>query len=243
MKQLICLVVVSLSFALSITADGAQRKRVDAKRLKKKYWTSKKYKTGVVQGRTFYKENRLKFGLEHMILLNDKYSETDGFANVRGEVSYFINERMSVGVYYENLDLSDNTALREMAEFNGGAFKLAHVKATSFYGASFDFVPIYSKLSWMNKKIIYLDFMISPKVGMATYKQQTDDNSGAEETVISAGLDLSTNIFINKNFSVNLAYRTRMYQAEVIDFTTKQVVEDAKFNFHNFFTLGLNYYF
>jgi hypothetical protein len=229
-----------LSF--SIQSNAQSRKKINVDKLQKKYWKAKDYKTGVVQGRKYFKENRFRLGLEYMNLLNDKYSSTDGFDNLRADVSYFINERFSVGGFYENLSLADNTAIKEMAEFNNGQFKLDHVKASSFYGASMEFVPIYSKMSWMNKKIIYFDLSISPKIGIATYEQQLRDQSNPEQTTVMAGLDLAANIFINNRTSFTVAYRTRAFQAEVLSYADGSLVEDSKLNLYNFITLGFNFF-
>ncbi len=241
------LILLFISFNFLSSTYAAQRKRVNTKKIEKKYWTPKKYKTGVVQGRSFFKENRLRVGFENLILLNDKYSKTDGLSNYRIDASYYFNERLSFGGFFEQLSLDDNAGLREMSNFSGGGFILEHVKPSNFIGGSIDFVPIYSKLSWMNKKIIYLDFSISAKAGLATYQQQTLTGYEPEKTSPLLGVDFATNIFINNNFSINLAYRTRAYQAEVIDFnsteSSKVVVDDSKTNFHSFLTLGLNYYF
>lgn len=237
--------LVILSFFLAQTSFAAtKRQKVNTKNLQEKYWNSKGFNTGVVQGRRFFKENRFKLGLENVTLLNDKYSSTDGFDNFRLDAVYFVNERVGIGAFYEGLNLKDNTAMREMSKFNAGGFRLSHVKVDSFYGGSIEFVPIYSKLSWMNKKIIYLDFTISPKLGMATYTQQTNDNSGESLSSLAAGLDFAANVFINNHFSFNIAYRTRAYQAEVVKYDDSSVKEDdSKLNFHNFLSLGFNVYF
>lgn len=239
--KLIILLFISFNF-LSVS-HAAKRKRVNTKKLEKKYWTTKGYKTGVVQGRTFFKENRLKLGFENMVLLNDKYSKTNGIENYRLSGSYYLSERFAVNGFFENLSLEDNSALKAMRRFNAGGFILNHVKAESFLGGGFSFVPIYSKLSWMNKRIIYLDFSISPNGGVASYQQQKIGASGDTKTTPFVGLDLETNIFLNNHFSINLAYRIRAFQSEVAQFDAPTIAEDDKLNINNFLTLGLNFYF
>lgn len=231
-------------FSFSTSAHGAQkRKRINAEKLQKKYWTTKGYKTGVVQGRKFFKEKKIRLSLDYMNLMNDKYSSTDGLSNLRGEMSYFLTERFAVGAFYENLELKNNTAIAEMQKFNAGGVILDHVKATNFFGASIEFVPLYSKMSWMNRKIIYFDLSVSPKLGLATYAQQLEDGSNPEKTSVLAGLDIAANVFINKKVSFSLGYRTRAFQAEVIKYNNSSlVVEDSKMNFYNFVTLGFNYF-
>ena len=238
------LVVSFLILTFSLQVFGApRRKKIDTERLQKKYWTSKDYKTGVVQSRAFSKTNKFRLGLEFMNLMNDKYSTIDGAANYRVDGSYFANERLGVGFYFEDLSLKNNTAISEMLKFDDGNFTLDHVKASQFYGASIEFVPIYSKMSWMNKKIIYFDLSISPKIGFANYQQQVDSVNLEEETSLSGGLDLAANIFISKHFSFSAAYRIRAFQADVLDFNTGLVVEEGKIQMQNFVTLGLNTYF
>lgn len=241
-KNLRSIVAVFMAFFFMASLAHAKRAKVNTRKLQEKYWTPQDYKTGVVQGRTFFKQKRFKLGLESMTLLNDKYSSSKFTKNFRGDLAYYVNERFAIGAMYEKLGLEDNTALEEMSKFNAGGFKLSHVKANSFYGGFIDFVPVYSKLSWMNQKIVYLDFMISPKAGMMSYTQQVFDGSGEEKTSPFVGVDLSTNIFLTNHISLNLAYRTRVYQAEVIDYGNKTLVEKDKINFNNFFTLGFNIY-
>jgi len=109
-------------------------------------------------------------------------------------------------------------------------------------GASFEFVPIYSKMSWMNDKIMYFDLSISPKIGLVTYEQQLRDFSNPEESSIVAGLDIAANIFLSKKTSLSIAYRTRAFQAEVLKYSDATVVEDSKMGFYNFVTLGFNFF-
>lgn len=238
------LVLSSLILIFSLHVYGApKRKKIDTDKLQKKYWTSKDYKTGVVQSRAFSKTNKFRLGLEFMNLMNDKYSTIDGVSNYRIDSSYFINERLGFGLYYEDLNLKNNTAISEMLKFDDGNFTLDHVKASQFFGASLEFVPIYSKMSWMNEKIIYFDLSISPKVGFASYQQQVNQSSPEEEIALSGGLDLAANIFINKRFSFTAAYRIRAFQADVLDFNSGLVNEEGKIQLQNFVTLGLNTYF
>ena len=244
-KQIFTLIlpaVFIMGFASSSFAKSKPRKKINVDKLQEKYWKTKGYKTGVVQGRKYFKENRFRVGLEFMNLMNDKYSSTNGMSNLRGDLSYFVTERFAIGGFYEDLSLEDNTALTEMSEFNGGQFKLDHVKASRFYGASLELVPIYSKMSWMNNKIIYFDLSISPKIGMATYEQQLRDSSNPEESTIMAGLDIAANVFISKSASFTLAYRTRAFQSEVLKYSDGSVVEDSKTNFYNFVSLGFNFF-
>lgn len=233
-----------LAFAnTSFAKTSKRRKKIDVERLQEKYWKAKDYKTGVVQGRKYSKSKRVRLGLEYINLLNDRFSVSDGLANVRGDLAYFVNERLSVGGFYENLDLSDNTVLKETRSQPNGQFVLDHVKATSFVGASIEFVPIYSKMSWMNDKIIYFDLSISPKVGLATYEQQVNDGSNPEQSTLLVGLDLAANIFLSKSTSVSLAYRSRFFQSEVLQFSNpSNVVNDAENNLYSFFSLGFNFY-
>jgi len=232
-----------LVMASSSPALAKARKKIDVDKLQKKYWKAKDYKTGVVQGRKYSKSGKFRVGLEYMNLLNDKYSDSDGLANARVDLSYYINERLSFGGFYENLDLANNSAMEAVAEFNNGGF-IDHVKAANFVGASLEFVPIYSKMSWMNDKIIYFDLSISPKVGLASYEQQLSDGSNPEESTIFLGLDIAANIFLSRTTSVSLAYRTRFFQSEVLAYNGAgtEVVNDAENNFYNFLSLGLNFY-
>src|SRR5690606_39441233 len=95
-------------------------------------------------------------------------------------------------------DPSDNKMVTSFEDRYGATPN--HGKVTGYYGASFNWVPFYAKMSWLGSRILYFDMASSPGLGVTTYDQQTDSGPKAA-TAPTPSFDVSQSIFFSKNFA------------------------------------------
>ena len=65
--------------------------------------------------------------------------------------------------------MHSNRAVGDLAK-SGGSPNYGIMQ--NYIGAGFNWVPFYSKMSFLGKKILYFDMAITPTIGMTGYDQQ-----------------------------------------------------------------------
>ncbi len=263
--QKLFLVAVAFLFSLSTFAQSNQYKRkkstpkaaaskkgkaeakvpgksdkVDISGLEKKYWAPKDTDFSVVQNRTYTKDKKYAFTLQFGPMVNDAYSSGVDIA-LTG--NYFFSERHGVEVSYIKSNARDNKTVDAFVSdvANETGIYPDHGKIQSHIAVGYNWVPLYAKVSILNKKIIYFDMSFSPNIGVTTYKQQIRSGD-KDKTSIAIGFDISQYFFLHKNFALRADLRNRWFKEEVIKWSSGAKLRDDTTNATTFL-IGATYYF
>ncbi|MCM2281850.1 MAG: outer membrane beta-barrel domain-containing protein [Bdellovibrionaceae bacterium] len=197
---------------------GAENKsdKLDVTDLEKKYWAAKDTDFSVVQNRTYAKAGRYALSASYGVLVNDPYS--DG-TNLSASLNYYFSERFGAELNYTTTSADDNKAVEAFQNLPGaGGIRPDHGKIKSFYGAAFNWVPFYAKMSIQNVKIVYFDMAISPGLGVTTYEQQVDTGNFTK-TSPTLTLDVTQSFFLSKHFAFRFDYKNRWFQEKVLGYS------------------------
>ncbi len=217
----------------------SQGDKVKVDDLEGRYWTPKDQDYGVVQSRKYSKAKSVSGALSYGSQLNDSWS--DG-PTLSGSVGYYFSERYGVELQYLNIASKDNKATSNLKSQGGTP---NHNKMKAFYGAAFNWVPFYAKMSFLNSSIIYFDMSISPVIGMTNYEQQIETGL-VSKTTPTLGLDISQHFFLSKYFAFRMDYKTRFYQEDVASYRTSGASArptETQTAFTSFLLFGVNFYY
>jgi outer membrane beta-barrel protein len=223
------------------TAPVAAEKseKLDISELEQKYWAPKDTDFSVVQNRTYTKANRYAVSLLGGPIVNDPYNS--GFS-VALAGNYYFNERYGVELQYiDSSGLKDSDAVEEFCGLSGGCVLPDFNRPVTFYGAGFNWVPIYAKMSLLGSRIIYFDMQFTPILGMSTYEQQNNIGAGKEKTAFTYGIDVTQYFFFDKNLALRFNLQNRWSKQDIIEYDgTNKVRTD---NDHTaLFLFGLTYF-
>ena len=155
--------------------------KLDIQKLEQKYWSAKDDDFSVIQNRSFQKEKRLFASLNYGIPFNDPNS----MGSLMGlNLGYFFNERWGLELNYVSAQFQFNDTVDYFKKRYGvlpdhNTFK----SAQTIMGY---WVPIYAKMSLLDKKIIYFDMGLGFGLGTTTF----DQNSCTDVTVCKSGTGL-----------------------------------------------------
>lgn len=194
-------------------APQEKSEKVDISDLEKRYWAPKDKDYSVVQNRVYSKAGRVSISGSYGALINDTYSNGTQTA---AAVNYYFNDYLGIELQYAKTQSTDNSVVAVAKSDTGIA--LDHNKQTGYYGASINWVPIYAKMSLLDKKIIYFDMAFSPGVGMTQYQQQVISGNGDTQSAFTMSLDVTQNFFLSNNFAFRLDVRNRFYNQSIKDF-------------------------
>lgn len=184
--------------------------KLDVTDLEKKYWAAKDTDFSVVQNRTYAKAGRFALSAGYGMLVNDPYSEG---TNLSASLNYYFSERIGAEINYMQTDSNDNKSTEYFKSRFGATPD--HAKLKSYYGAAFNWVPFYAKMSVQNVKIIYFDMAISPGFGVTTYEQQVSSGNKSA-TAPTVSLDITQSFFLSKHFAFRFDYKNRWFQEQVL---------------------------
>lgn len=246
MKKInIGLVILSLTF-IGHQAQ-ARTKKVDVKKLEKRYWTPKDKKFSVIQKRRYSKSGKLGLSLQGGIALLEPWSE--GYTLDAG-LAYYFNERLGLELQYTEAFLEDNETVKALAGISSGA-AANHGKNKRFIGLYGRWVPFYAKMSFLKSSIIYFDMSLGLGVGYTTYEQQFEKLSPVSKGTVAAGFDISQNFYLSRSFSIRVDWKTRYHFQEVRSFATTinpsategQLIDDSKLVSNSSISIGGTFYF
>ena len=187
-----------------------KEEKVDISDLENKYWAPKDTDFSVVQNRTYTKEKRKFFSLQYGIPTSDAYND-GSFLNFSG--NYFFSERHGMQFSYIRANLTPNSAVSDLASFATGVYP-DHGRMIDYWGVSYNFVPFYSKMSVMGKKIMYFDMAISPSLGMTKYKQVMLNSEGSG-TALTYGFDITQYYFFSSHWAFRVDWKNQWYSQKV----------------------------
>lgn len=148
--------------------ENVDSDKLDIQKLEQKYWAAKDDDFSVIQNRAFQKEHRTYLSLNYGIPFNDPNS----VGSLTGlNLGYFFNERWGIEFNYETANLGFNDTVDYFKKRYGvlpdhNTFKSAQTVFAYF-------VPIYAKMSLLDKKIIYFDMGVGIGLGTTTYDQNS----------------------------------------------------------------------
>jgi outer membrane beta-barrel protein len=182
-------------------ADQRGSDKLDIKKLEQKYWAAKDDDFSVVQNRRYTKADRFFFSGSGGITINDPFAKGTLMA---AQVGYFFNERWGVDFTYTKGTLEDGDSTSKFKSTFGGVSPDYNFFDSSMI-ASVTFVPLYAKMSFMDKSIIYFDMGISLGAGTLDYAIQRD--TGAENnSAFAYKIGITQQIFFTEHFAIRLDY-------------------------------------
>ncbi len=178
--------------------NARENDKLDIRKLEQKYWAAKDDDFSVVQNRKYQKAQRFYLSGSYGVPFNDAFS-TGSVFNFNG--GYFFNERWGVELQYMKGALKDNDSTSQF-QSRYGVYP-DHNVYTSAMVANLTFVPLYAKMSFMERSIIYFDMGFSLGAGTLSYKikkQEGDDN----KTAPTVQLAVFQQIFFTEHFALRV---------------------------------------
>lgn len=175
--------------------------KLDIKKLEDKYWSAKDDDFSVVQNRSFTKEHRYFVTLQSGIPINDPYS----YGNVSGvSAGYYFSERWGVEVSSLSTSFRDNDATDQFITDHKTVPN--HNTLNGMTGVQVNYVPLYAKMSFLDKKIIYFDMGIAFGIGQTKFTQNisTGDQS---QTASNYMFSLYQHFFFSENLAFKFDFR------------------------------------
>jgi outer membrane beta-barrel protein len=225
-------------------ADAASPapEKVDVSDLENKYWAPKDTDFSVVQNRTFTKEHKLFLSLE----FGPDISPTN-YVNgnqVGFNANYFLNERYGFQFTYLDSALHPNGSYGTIVG-EGGHPDFGIMQ--NYMGVGFDWVPFYSKMSFLGKKILYFDMAITPTIGFTKYNQQTVNGDDGKEA-FTYGIDITQYYFFTDHFAIRADLKNQWYNEDVVKYQGDGITATGQ-GLHSqsdremIFLIGFTYYF
>ncbi len=218
--------VIIATLMLVTSAAYAQRKiaqaqtqspdKLDVTDLEKKYWAAKDTDFSVVQNRTYAKEGRFSLTGQYGTLVNDAFS--------RGPVynlalNYYFTERYGVELTHQKGELVDSKATQNYRTLPG-AVEPNRNQFMSYSGIGFNWVPVYAKVSLLNKKIFYFDLAITPGIGVVNYEAQIESfYPDVKKSATALSLDITQTFFLSRHFAFRFDYKNKWYQEKILNAT------------------------
>ncbi|MBX2989171.1 MAG: outer membrane beta-barrel domain-containing protein [Bdellovibrionaceae bacterium] len=198
------LLALSLIAGLSDNAFAqAQRDsdKLDIKKLEDKYWSAKDDDFSVVQNRAYSKAKRFFATLHYGIPINDPYST----GNMTGlSLGYHFSERWGVEVAYLDAAYRDNDATTQFQEDH--ATYPNHNKLENQKYVQLNYIPLYAKMSFVDKKIIYFDMGLGLILGQSSFTQNVESgNRNASASMY--GFSIYQHYFISEHFAIKADFR------------------------------------
>lgn len=221
--------------------DAKPTDKVDISDVEQKYWAPKDTDFSVVQNRAYTKEKRFSVSATYGPTLNDQYS--DGY-NLGLSANYFFTERYGVEVNYINSQLKDNQATRSFADQLGG-LQPDHGRMKSSYTVGFNWVPVYAKMSFLNRKIVYFDMAFTPVIGMVNYDQLLSGRSPGKQSAFIYGFDITQYYFFSNHFAFRFDIKSRWYNQEFLTYSGTNIGQPVRDSLTQtlMLLLGVTYYF
>jgi outer membrane beta-barrel protein len=217
------------------TKTDTKSEKVDIQQIENEYWQSKDTEFHVVQNRKFAKEKRPFVSLGYGLLVNDSFNRGGAIAASGG---YYYKEQTGFEISYMSFSAKNSKTVDEIFKLTG-APTYAHPLAQ--YGATWNWMPIYGKISLFDSSIIYFDMGIHMGLGIAEYERVVDTGKEKDSTPMVI-FDISQQFFMSEKWALRFDVKNRFYKQDLkkyrAPYTTKSDTE------HNIdATLGLIYYF
>ncbi len=201
------ILLVSLLASMLITTETAMAQtseksdKLDIKKLENKYWSAKDDDYSVVQNRAFTKEKRFYFLGAAGIPINDPFSAGQIY---NASLGYFFTEKWGAELSLINAALADNESTETFIKQH--ATVPDHNRLKQLVSANVMFVPLYAKMSFLDKNIIYFDMGISAGLGQTTY-EIVNDKGNKINTTLHGTVGIFQHYFFTESFAVRMDYK------------------------------------
>lgn len=182
------------------SGDSRGSDKLDIKKLEQKYWAAKDDDFSVVQNRRYSKADRFFLNVGAGIPINDPHEK----GTLTGaQLGYFFNERWGMDFAYTKASMSNNDATQYFIDTNGlvpdhGIFDSSMVLSATY-------VPLYAKMSFVDRAIIYFDMGISLGVGTTDYIQRRQDGD-RKENAMTYQVGINQQIFFSEHFAIRVDF-------------------------------------
>lgn len=185
------------------TSGAGASDKIDIKGLEQKYWSAKDDDFTVVQNRMYSKAKRYYTSLVGGVPVNDPYSTGTIYGLHAG---YFFNERWGLDLEYTKGAFKNNDATDQfIANYNTWP---NNNKFDSSLGLSISFFPLYAKMSFLDKSIIYFDMGVSAGIGTLDYRI-TKIEGDEKNSAFSYNLAITQQIFFSPHLALRADYMNR----------------------------------
>lgn len=206
--------------------ENADSDKLDIQKLEQKYWSAKDDDFTVIQNRAFTKAARFYINPSYGSPFNDPNS----IGNVIGlNAGYYFNEKFGVELNYNTANFRFNETIDTYKQqygtipdtntYKGGTSLMAY------------WVPIYAKMSLLDKKIIYFDMGIGLGLGNTSYDQNlcvTSNGCNASNPTISTSsksgthyaLNIMQQYFLSEHWAVRVDFMNRWTTEERLKSST-----------------------
>lgn len=214
---LFCILVTANAFAQTAAPEKSAERgsdKLDIKKLEQKYWAAKDDDFSVVQNRKYSKADRFFLNVGAGIPINDPHEK----GTLTGaQLGYFFNERWGMDVSYLKASMSNNDATSYFKDSYG--VLPDHGVFDSSIMLSATYVPLYAKMSFVDKAIIYFDMGISVGVGTTDYIQRRDDGD-KKESAMSYQLGINQQIFFSEHFAIRVDFVNKFTNEKQVKWKT-----------------------
>jgi outer membrane beta-barrel protein len=258
--KILTLILFSLSFVSSTFAQSSKYQRptknvvtnpeekkeeqkdsekVDISDIEQKYWAPKDTDFSVVQSRAYTKTNRFSISVQGGLLINDTFNE-GSLSSV--STNYFLSERHGFGITYVTGNLGNTKVIDNFRDQVGGTGGVEpdRGRINSYYGINYVWVPIYAKMSLLEKKILYFDMAISPSIGITNYEKLYEQGN-IKESGFTYGIDISQYFYLNKNWAIRADLKNTWFSEKRVDFRRGTDIS-TETNNTTMFLMGFIYY-
>lgn len=217
MKNHIRIVPYLLSFMLlwsahTLAADAAPAKddtkksentesdKLDVQKLEQKYWAAKDDDFTVVQNRAFAKDKRWFFNFAYGAPINDPFST----GSILGlNVGYYFSERWGAELNYRKGSFRDNESTVSFIDFSGVRPDTNRFVDAKMFNVTW--VPLYAKMSWLDRKIIYFDMGLQAGLGTTAY-EITRETGNISQSGMSYSLNLMQHFFFSEHWALRVDF-------------------------------------
>jgi outer membrane beta-barrel protein len=197
--------------------------KLDVSDLEKHYWAAKDTDFSVVQNRTYTKEHRFSLTAQYGTLTNDAFNKGPVYDLA---VNYYFTERHGIQLNYFTANLSDSKATENYKSLSNGVAP-NHNRVTNYTGISYNWVPIYAKVSVLNQKIIYFDMAISPGIGIVNYDSVIDyspspgvQSPNVKQTATAFSLDVTQSFFVSRHLALRFDFKNKWFHEKILESST-----------------------
>ncbi len=197
--------------------------KVDIQQIEQEYWQQKDTEFHVVQSRRYTKEKKPFVHAGYGILVNDTFNKGGAYTISGG---YYFKEQMGVEAFYTSIDAENSKVVNEMLSLGGGP-QYAH--PTAQYGVTWNWMPIYGKVSVFDKSIIYFDMGLHLGLGIAEYERVLHDGAPVtpptmpgmiteKDTSFMLIADISQQFFLSDRWALRVDLKNRFYKRDLKKF-------------------------
>lgn len=217
------------------TLDNPKSEKVDIQQIETDYWQQKDTEFHVVQSRRYTKEKKAFVSLGYGTLINDSFN-TGGMLAASG--GYYFKETYGVEFFYMGFNASDSKTITEIYSLHGGP---SYSRPKQEYGATFNWMPIYGKVSVFDKSIIYYDLGLNIGFGIHKYERVVDTGNESDSAPMFIA-DITQQFFLSDHFALRFDIKNRYYSLDLKKFKSPYETKKDS-NLTTDAVLGVIYYF